>query len=335
MNKEKTSDEINLLDYLIVFAKNKMLIIKVTLSFAIITAIISLILPPVFKAETVIMPPKDTSSGIISRALARFGGGAQLARSALGIKNESMLYVGILKGRTITDKIIYRFGLIKKLKPKYIENLREILLKKVEVDYETQFRLISITVKDKDPKIAADMANAYVDELKKLLKRIAVTEASQRRIFFEEQLKQITEDLIKSEDAMKEFQERTGILNSDILMPAVRIPAVATEFLRKMRDVKYNEKLFEITAEQYEMARMDEARDSAIIQVVDKAVPPERRSWPLRKLMVIIAAFMGFFISLVIISIKEYMDRQTLGSATTEKIEKLKTLLPFKRKKSS
>lgn len=332
MEKQKKTDEINILDHLILIAKYKKLIIKVTLSIAVITAIISLIMTPTYKAETRIVPPKQ-SNFVVSQLARRFGGNiANLAGSMLGTQFRSRLYIGIIKSRTVLDSIIDRFELMKRYKAKYKKKARKRLRNLISVKYNEESGMIIITVKDKDPKIAADIANAFIEELRNLLKDMAFSEASIRRVFFEEHLKQVTEDLIKSEEALKEFQEKTGILNPDPLMPSVRIPAVATEFIRKMRDLKYNEKLFEIMAEQYEIARVDEARDPSIIQVVDKAIPPERRAWPKRTLMVIVAAFMGFFFSLFIIFTREYFKRQFEGKEDRDKIETLKEHLSLKRK---
>ncbi|MEF9438053.1 MAG: hypothetical protein L0922_04675 [Candidatus Mariimomonas ferrooxydans] len=132
---------------------------------------------------------------------------------------------------------------------------------------------------------------------------------------------------------MREFQEKTGILNVNPLMPSVRIPAVATEFLRKTRDLKYNEKLFEAMARQYEIAKVDEARDSAIIQVIDKAIVPEKKAKPRRRRMVMIAAFTGFFLSVLTAFFMEYLEKVSKNKEDKERIETLMRYLSFKRKK--
>ncbi len=331
MEEQKTEDEINILEYLIALAKHKKLIITITMSIAIVTAIISLIMTPVYRAQTTIVPPKQSSSFMTSLILKKFGGLGEIAGGALGIRDTKNLYIGMTESRTVMDRVIDRFKLMEAYDAEFKEDAREELGGVVKVRYSEITSFLTISVENEDPKIAADMANAFVDELRNLLKHISVTEASQRRTFFDEQLKQATENLIKSEEALKEFQERTGILNPGSLMPAIRIPAVATEFIRKMRDLKYNEKLFEIMAEQYELAKIDEAKDPTIIQVIDRAIPPQIKARPQRKLMVVIAAFMGFLFSLVLVLIKDYLEKQPESDKNRERVNTLKKLLSFKK----
>jgi tyrosine-protein kinase Etk/Wzc len=221
--------------------------------------------------------------------------------------------------------------------------------------------MIVVSVEDRDPKRAADMANAFVEEMIGVTKGLALTEAAQRRLFFEEQLKEVKLALARAEEGIKGFQEKTGALkiddqaraviqgignlraqiaarevqykvaqtfatpqnpdlqrigeelrglkeelyklerkggnNPDPLMPTGRMPSIGMEYLRKLRDVKYNETLYELLAKQYEMAKLDEARDAAVIQIIDKAVQPERKVKPKRALIVVSSTFIGFLLS--------------------------------------
>jgi len=244
-------------------------------------------------------------------------------------------------------------------------------------------------MEDKDPKMAADIANAFVDELREYNKRLALTEASQKRLFFEEQLKDVKEGLIKSEEAMKGFQEKTGAFkideqakaaiqgiaklraliaerevqirvmktyatsfnpdtqrveeelkglkeqlrgleekgsgnNPDVILSTGRIPELGTEYIRKLREFKYNETLYEIMAKQYEMARLDEAKDAQIIKVIEKAVSPEKRVKPKRSQMVMIATVAGFFISIFAAFILEYVERSAEDPETKIRLETLR-----------
>ncbi|PJA81043.1 MAG: chain length determinant family protein, partial [Nitrospirae bacterium CG_4_9_14_3_um_filter_41_27] len=257
--------------------------------------------------------------------------------------------------------------------------------------------IITIGVEDKDPKRAADMANAFVEELKNMNKGLAVTEAGQRRLFFEEQLKDTKEALIKAEDSMEGFQERTGAIkideqakaviegianlraqiaakevglkvmrtyatpqnpdiqraeeelrgmreqlgrletrsgghNPDPLMPTGRIPALGTEYIRKLREFKYQEALYEILLKQYEAARLDEARDAAIIQVIEKAIPPEKRVKPKRKQMVMIATFSGLFFSVFAAFFMEYIEKLKSNPEDKVRLEAIKKNANFRLK---
>jgi len=393
-------DEINLLDILIVLVKRKWLILGITFGAAIITAIVSLIMPPVYRAETKIFPPQ-LSSSMATEFLRQIGGISDIAGTALGLKTPADLYIGMLKSRTIADRIIERFNLVELYKAKYLEDARRRLTEDIlEVKSDMKSGIITIAVEDKDPKRAADMANAFVEELKNMTKGLAVTEAAQRRLFFEEQLKDAKESLIKAEEAMRGFQERTGAIkideqtkaviegiaqlraqiaakevelkvmrtyatpynpdlqkreeelrglkaelrkleakgsgfNPDPLMPTGKIPAVGTEYIRKLREFKYQEALYEILLKQYEAARLDEARDAPIIQVIDKAVPPEKRAKPKRTLMVIVATFTGFFLSIFIAFFMEYRERAVQDPEQKERIETLRKYLNFRIKNPS
>lgn len=388
-------DEINLIDYVIVLAKRKKLIIGITLCAALITLVISLIMPPTYRAETKILPPQQSSSSLTMEALSQLGPMAGIA--GIGIKNPADMYIGILKSRTVADRIIDRFNLMKLYDAEYREDARKRLIEDVlQAESDKNSGIIIISVEDKDPKKASDMANAFVEELRNLTKGLAVTEAAQRRLFFEEQLRDTKMALIKAEEEMKGFQEKTGALQVDAqakaviegianlraqiaakevqlrvmrtyatpqnpdlqrvedelrglkvelgkleakggsghdpLIPTGRIPEVGTEYMRKLRDLKFNETLYELLSKQYEGAKLDEAREAAVIQVIDKAIPPEKAAKPKRKLMVLIATFTGFFISIFIAFFAEYKENISNDPENKKRLETLKKYIVFWRK---
>ena len=394
------SDEINLLDYLVVLLKRKRLIMGITFGAAIITAIISLIMPPIYRAETKILPPQQGSS-MATQFLSQLGSAAGLVGGAVGgavgIKTPNDLYIGLLKSRLVLDGVIDRFKLMELYKTKSRENARRGLADTLKARDDKKSGIITIGVEDKDPKRAADMANAFVEELKNMNKGLAVTEAGQRRLFFEEQLKDTKEALIKAEDSMEGFQERTGAIkideqakaviegianlraqiaakevglkvmrtyatpqnpdiqraeeelrgmreqlgrletrsgghNPDPLMPTGRIPALGTEYIRKLREFKYQEALYEILLKQYEAARLDEARDAAIIQVIEKAIPPEKRVKPKRKQMVMIATFSGLFFSVFAAFFMEYIEKLKSNPEDKVRLEAIKKNANFRLK---
>lgn len=384
---ELPEDEINLLDLLIVLAKRKKLIIGITFGGAMIAAIASLLMTPIYKAETKILPPQQGSSSMTSQLLGQLGGFAGLAGGSLG-KTSNDLYLALLKSRPILDNMIDKLKLMEFYEVKSREDARKVLVSALKTQDDKKSGIVSIGVEGKDPKMAADIANAFVDELRAYNKRLALTEASQRRLFFEEQLKDAKEALIKSEEAMQGFQEKTGALkiddqaraviegiaqlraqiaakeielrvmrsfatpqNPDLqrveaelgglkvemaklearggsgydpLMPTGRMPQVGTDFIRRMRDLKYNETLYEIMAKQYEMAKLDEAKDAVIIQVIEKAIPPEKRIKPKRSQMVMIATFAGFFISVFVTFLMEYVGRSAQDPETKIRLETLR-----------
>jgi uncharacterized protein involved in exopolysaccharide biosynthesis len=293
--------------------------------------------------------------------LGQLGGLAGLAGNSFGIKNPNDLYVGMLKSRTVADNIIARFELQKLYDRETMVETRNKLENNRNVTAGKD-GLITIEIDDEDPKRAAAVANAFVEELDKLTQSLAITEASQRRVFFERQLQGAKEELGKAEVALKMTQEKTGLIKlddqgraiidavatlrgqiaakevelramrtfttdknpdyiraqqqlaglrteltkleraqisggGDILLPTGKVPEAGLEYLRKFRDVKYNETIFELLAKQFEAAKIDEAKEAAIIQVVDQAVPPDRKSKPRRAYIVAISALVGLFVA--------------------------------------
>lgn len=385
---EPIEDEINLLDLLIVLVKRKGLIIGITLGTALITAIISLTMTPIYKAETKVLPPQQGSSSLASQLLGQLGGVAGLAGGSLG-KTSNDLYIALLKSRPILDNVIDRLKLMELYKAKNREDARQALISALRTQDDKKSGIVSIGIEGKDPKMAADIANTFVEELRDYNKRLALTEASQRRLFFEEQLKDVKESLIKSEESMKTFQEKTGVIrideqakavmegiaqlraqiaekevqikvmktyatsynpdiqrteeelkglreqisklektdgngNPDVILSTDRMPSISTAYIRKLREFKYNEALYEILLKQYELARLDEAKDAPIIQVIEKAIPPEKRIKPKRSQMVMIAMVAGFFISVFAAFLMEYVGRSSEDPETKMRLETLR-----------
>ena len=240
----------------------------------------------------------------------------------------------------------------------------------IKVQEDRKSGIISLTVEDRDPKRAADMANAFVEELKSLAGGLAISEAGQRRMFFEDQLRKTKVSLARAEEEVKGFQQRTGMFQVDAqaraiiegiarlragiavkeveakvlrsfataqnpdlqrveeeiralrtelekvetskgngfdpLMSSGRVPEMGMEYLRKLRQLKYNETLFELLSKQYELAKLDEARDAVVIQVIDRAVPPERKSGPHRARIVLLPTVTMFFLSVFIVLLLEH-----------------------------
>lgn len=401
--ERQADDEINLLDYLILLLKRKWLILGGTVGIALLVGIIVFILPNKYEATARFLPPQDTSSTIATAMLSQLGGLSSIAGSALGLKSPNELYIGLLNSRTVLDKVIDRFGLMKRYNknwifPFYREDAREKLVEDVlTVTNDDKSGLVTVSIEDKDPRIAADMANAFLEELKLVCKGLAITEAAQRRLFYDEQLKDIKENLAKAEEKMRSFQEKTGVLqvdeqaqaviqgnaalraqiaakeveirvlktfstgqNPDLqkamellrglkaqlakievktgegpdpLMPTGRMPSVGLQYVRNMRDLKFNEALYELLMKQYELAKMDEARDATVIQVVDKAVVPEKSEKPKRILLTAAAAFAAFFLSVVVAFILEFKEKASTYPGNRERIELLRRYARLRKEK--
>lgn len=356
-------DEIHLLDLLIILARHKKLVIGMPLVTGTVALIASLLMTPIFTSTAKMMPPQQQSSGMAAM-LGQLGGLAGIAGGIAGVKNPSDLYIGILESRTVADSLIKRFNLQDRYEAKTMDETRAALSHVIEIASGKKDGLITITASDKDPKFAADLANAYIDELTKLTKTIAISEASQRRLFFEKQLKETKDLLANAEVALRTTQEKTGMIqpdgqvqaiisniarlkgtiaakevqlnamrtfaaeqnpellrtqeelrglqaqlqkleksrpskDGDLMVPTGKIPEVGIEYVRSLRNVKYYETIFELLAKQFELAKIDEAKDSSMIQVLDKAIPAERKSKPKRASVTLAGLFGGVMLGIL------------------------------------
>jgi uncharacterized protein involved in exopolysaccharide biosynthesis len=357
----KGDDEISLLDLLIVLAERKRIILGVTGLFAIGAIIVSLLLPPRYTATVTLLPPQQGSSmgSALASQLGNLGGMAALAGGSLGLKNPNDMYVAMFKSRTVEDAMVQHFSLMQEYHAKLSSDARSAFEGSATVDGSAKDGMIHISVQDRDPRRAADLANGYVDQFRLQSQHLAITEASQRRLFFEQQLEQAKDNLANAEEAMKQTEQKTGVIQLDsqarsliesaaslraqvaakevqiqgmrtyatgensqvvqaeqelesmraqlaklggsedsasggLIVPKGQVPEASLEYIRKLRDVKYNETIFDILAHQFEVAKLDEAKQGALIQVVDPAVPPDKRSYPKRGIIVIATTIAGF-----------------------------------------
>lgn len=353
----KTDDgEFSFMEFLIVLAKHKKVIVGLPIAAAVIAVGLSFAIPNVYRASTKLLPPQQAQSGAAA-LLSQLGGVAAIG--AAGIKNPNDLYIGMLRSRTVADNLIKQFDLKRRYGTESAEEVRRNLDANTFINAGKD-GLITIDVEDEDQKFVANLANSYVDELIKLTKVLAITEASQRRVFFEAQLERSKNNLAAAEVNLTRTLEKNGVISvdSDIrtmveTVSRVRAQISAKEIqissmqafvtpnnqeykraqeelnslraeqsklengrpviddklkgdslptglenIKNLREVKYHQMLYEILSKQYEVARMDEAKDSAIIQVLDKAIEPERKFKPKRAIFGMMAAFLVFFASI-------------------------------------
>ena len=180
--------------------------------------------PKMYTATATILPLQQNQS-VLSSMLGQLGDVQALDLRDLGLKNPADVFVAMLKSRTVEDALINRFDLRKVYNVKRYEDARKVLEKRSEIDPEKE-GLISIQVSDRDPKRAAEIANACVDELRALNLSMALTEAAQRRVFFEQKLNSERSDLSNAELALKQLEQKTGLIQPDAQTKAL-IGAVA------------------------------------------------------------------------------------------------------------
>jgi uncharacterized protein involved in exopolysaccharide biosynthesis len=385
--------QFDILDLVITLAKYKKLILALPLAVSVTVAIYSLTLPNMYTATSRMLPPQQQQSGLPG-IFGQLGAIAGAAGGSLGIKNPTDLYIGMLKSRTVADNIVKRFDLQKIYGINSLEAARGALAGRTAITAGRD-GIITVQYEDQDRKLAADVTNAYTEELYRLTQTLAVTEASQRRLFFEKQLRGAKEGLSTAEQAMRKTQESTGLIKLDdqgraiieavarvraeiaakevqlaamrtfateqnagfvllsqelsalrgqlakmeragsvsdgsTFVPTGRIPEAGQEYVRKLRDLKYYETIFELMAKQYELARIDEARDSSIVQVLDQAVEPEQKSSPARASMVLTSGFIALFASILIAFAIEAVRRTGANRQQVERWYTLKRYLSWR-----
>jgi len=202
---------------LIVMAKHKVLILGTTVGAALLSIVIALLLPQYFTAEAKLLPPQQSQS-MASAMMSQLGQLAPLLQAAggkdLGIRNHNDMYVAMLKSRTVADALIDRFSLMNVYHKKLREEARRRLEDLTQVAAGKD-GIISVSVDDRSPGRAAEMANAYIDELEILTRTLAITDAGKRRIFFEREVKAANDELATAESQLKQTEESTGIIQLD------------------------------------------------------------------------------------------------------------------------
>lgn len=360
------SDATTFVDTMIVLAKHRKKLILFPAAVALVALAVGSVLPNVYRASTKLLPPQQQSSA--SALLAQLGGVAGLAAGAAGIKNPTDVYLGMLRSRTVADRLIAKHDLKKVYGTDSLERARADLVADTAVT-SGKDGLIVVEVNSGDAKLAANLANGYVQELLELTKTLALTEAAQRRLFFQGQLELAKNNLVNVEKSLKGALEAGGVVSVDgasraVVETVARIRAQVSarevelnamrafvtpshpEFRRVsqelislrgelvklengrgggapaeslskggldniqlLRDLKYYQMLYELLAKQYEAARLDEAKDAAVIQVLDPALPPERKVGPKRLLIVILSTLAAFIAAAIWAFLREAQQR--------------------------
>lgn len=348
-------DEISLLEIATAIGEEKKTILGFTGAGAAIGLAIALLTTPMFTANTVILPPQQQASAA-SAMLSQLGGLASLAGGAAGIKSPDEQYVAFLKSARLQSELIAQYRLKERYEEDSLEDTRKVLAKRVMVASDKKTGLITISVDDEDPKFAALLANAHVPALSRMMGSLALSEAQQRRVFFEKQLEKTQNDLNSAEIGFRQDQQRGGIVatealaetsvkagaalraqiaqkevqlqalrsfatdqNPDLQRAASELgalrgqlrqleqgggsvgssPTTGMQAVKSYRDVKVLQAKLEVMVKQYEMARLDEAREGPLLQVVDSATTPEKKSKPKRALILILATLVAGFLGLL------------------------------------
>ena len=380
-------DEISLIDLAIALGEEKKTLFAVPTITTTLAIVVSLLMTPIFTAKTVMMPPQQQQSGAAS-ALASLGGLAGLAGAAAGIKSPDEMYVAFMQSEGVQNAVIKRLNLLERYDAKTFIDARNLLKDTVHITSDKKTGLINIEADDKDPAFAAQLANVQVEELQNLLGRLAVTEAQQRRMFYEQQIKKAQDELAAAEASFRQTNEKSGMQitsllaesgirasaelrgqiaarevqlqamsrfataqNSDVQRISSELSAMRSRLntleqgsgvgaqgtptqqqaVKSYRDVKVQEAMLEVLIKQYEQARVDEAKEGPLLQQVDVAVAPERKSKPKRAIIILVAAFAGLFLGVLVAFVRRAIRKAAESEKSSSQIKLLKQVWRFKQ----
>jgi tyrosine-protein kinase Etk/Wzc len=352
--------------------EKKALIGVVTLAAAVVSTIVALVLPPIYTARMTLLAPGSQQQSGSAAALAALGSLGGLAPSGLAGRSPDELYVSLLRSDSVERALADRFDLKAHYDVATFEALKRTLPTYIRVSSDKKSGVITVEVDDKNAQFAADLANAHLAEVTKVLGRLAVSEAQLRRVFFEKQLNDTKENLVKAEQALRTVQEKSGVIvldkqaealitgaalvraqiserevqlkvlrmsatdqNPDVMrlsselralrselarmestqggaagsavdMPVGRLPEAAIDYVRARRELKLQESLLESMLRQYEIAKLDEAKEGPALQQVDVALAPDYKSKPSRALIVLASTILAFVLVCAWVVVRGY-----------------------------
>lgn len=394
--REKRADEIALIDLLICIAERKRTVLWIICGFVILAIVTSFLLPQRYTATVTLLAPQQNSSmsAAFASQLNNMGSMAALAGGSFGLRSPNEMYVSMLKSRVVEDAMVQRFSLLDEYGKHYPTDARKAFERHTSINGSGKDGLIHISIEDHDPRRASELANGYIDEFRNLSQHLAITEASQRRLFFDQELARAKDNLANAEEALKRTEMTTGVIQLDsqaraliesgaairaqitarevqiqgmqtyaagenaqliqaqrelvslrsqlaklessqggdgLIVSKGRVPEAGLEYVRRLRDVKYSETILDFLARQYEMAKLDEAKQGAVIQVVDPAVPPDKRSFPKRTLIVLGAILAGFVVGVITVFVQSGFQHLQQDSEVAQKLNHLRRALSLRQ----
>ena len=361
-------------------------LLRVTAYGLALSTLLAFLIPVRYEARTQLMPPDtDMSSGLASlMAMTSKSGGSlgMLAGDFLGLKTSGALFIGILRSETVEDKIIDKFDLKSVYGVKRMQDARRELEEKTGISEDRKSGIITVGVTDHSPERAKAMAQAYVDELDRLVVELNTSSAHRERVFLEERLKSVKQELDSSAKEFSQFasnnaaidiQEQgkamvgaaatlqgqliaaqseleglrqiyadshvrvkavrarigelqkkldemgggdlsAGDAGSNSLYPSIRkLPLLGVRYAELYRATKIQETVYDLLTQQCEMAKVQEAKETPSVKVLDAAKVPEKKSFPPRLLIMFLGAFLAMTIGAVWILGKDGWDNIDAG----------------------
>jgi uncharacterized protein involved in exopolysaccharide biosynthesis len=373
------SGEISFWDYIAILVRWRKLIVINFVVVCLIAIGVSFVIPRWYKAKATLLPPEENArSSVLTSLLTNI----PLAGLTIpGATTSADLFVAILGSRTVAEGVIQKLDLMEIYDSKNLEEAIRTLHEHSDIGI-TKEGIIAIEVEEKDPHLAARVANSYIDELDRVNQETSISQAKNKRLFVEGRLEETQIELARAENELRQFQEKNkaislpdqisaaieraaqlkaeqvsleiqlGVLlktaspshpqvellrskiseiqkqmekiefgsppdfdtpipesagNTGFHVPFAKVPSVGLELARLTRNLKIQEVLFELLTQEYEQAKIEEAKDTPTVQVLDVASPPIRKSKPNRKIFVIFMGFLSLFFSLAYVYSVEYL----------------------------
>ncbi len=389
---------VDIKDYVKILVKRRGIITFNMIVITLLAIVISFFLPYKWTAETTILPPTEETSSLGISSLLGGGlggvvGGGALSRMLPGMATPSDLFAKELESRRIMEEVIKKNDLLSLYKIKLMEDGLEKLRKLITIEVGSE-GIISISVTERSPELASQIANCFIEELDRFNRDVNMTVGKKNRLFLENRLETVEKDLQVAEESLRVFQERhrtvslpdemtaaieaisdlkaqimayevkLGMLykyssrsNPEVIklqrelsqlrkkereiestgkgeegfgagfsMPFSEVPKIAIEYARRERDLMIQEAVYELIIQQYEQAKIMEVKNTPTVQVLDRATPPQRRSFPRRRELVTVAFFLSLFVGTGLAFLLEYVEKIEMRKEGTELWEMRKVI---------
>ena len=350
----------------------RQMLYRVTLYAMLASTALVFLIPSRYESTARLMPPDNQSSSGLAIAAAAMSGTAGagglggIAGDLLGLKSTSDVFVGILGSRTAQDKLIEQFNLKKLYGARNMEDARKELTAKTTLSVDRKSQITSVTVTDRSPQRAAAMAQAYVEELNRLVAELSTSSARRERIFLEGRLQGVNKDLEAAEKDFSQFASKNAAIDvkeqgkamveaaamlqgqliaaqaqyeglrniytddnsrvrstkaridelqrqleklggkdessvnasnqpGDSMYPSIRkLPLLGVTYADLYRRTKIQEAVLETLTRQYELAKVQEAKEIPTVKVLDPANTPDKKSFPPRLLFIFLGTTFAF-----------------------------------------
>ncbi len=363
------------------------LLLRAFVAAVLASTLVAFLIPKSYTSTAQLMPPAESSSGLAmlaTMATAKAGPYAGMAGDLLGLKSSGALFIGILRSETAQDRIIHDFNLQKVYGTRLLADAREKLDQNTTISEDRKSGILTISVTDHDPKRAAAIANAYVDQLNLLVAQLSTSAARREREFLEERLKVAKAELDNATQALAQFSSKNNTLDIEtegramldaagtlggqliaaqaqleglrqiytdnnprvkaltahvaelrkqleklggvdeassaarrpaqgapraaaaepdtvasgkigaLPFPTIRnLPLLGAKYADYYRAAKIQETVFEMLTGQYELAKVQEAKETPSVKVLDPGEVPEKKSFPSRLLIIFLGTFFG------------------------------------------